>query len=84
VIAALVDAIPAVHAEDGCELYALHEGSDRLVMVEKWSSIEALNTHGEGPVLQELGLVLAEKVSTPPDVQVLHPHPAGETGKGAL
>jgi quinol monooxygenase YgiN len=42
VVAAFEKVIPTVHAEDeGCELYALHEGEDRLVMVEKWTSLEA-------------------------------------------
>ena len=42
VIAAFTEVIPAVHAEEGCELYALHEGDDRLVMIEKWTSADAL------------------------------------------
>jgi hypothetical protein len=36
VIAAVAAAIPRVHYEPGVELYALHEGSDRLVMIEKY------------------------------------------------
>ena len=36
VIAALEKAVIRVHAEDsGCELYALHENDDQLVMIEK-------------------------------------------------
>src|ERR1700733_13079818 len=44
VIAAFEAAIGKVHAEeDGCELYALHEGPDgRLVMIEKYASDEAV------------------------------------------
>jgi quinol monooxygenase YgiN len=84
VIAALVAAIPVVHEEDGCEFYALHEGEDRLVMVEKWASLDALNVHGEGPALQRVGAALADKLVAPLDVQVLHAHPAGTPEKGAL
>ena len=40
--AVLKDLIPAVHTEQGCELYALHRGKDRLVFVEKWRDMEAL------------------------------------------
>src|SRR5215469_15263018 len=32
--ATLKEMVPAVHEEDGCELYALHRGQDRLVFVE--------------------------------------------------
>jgi len=35
VIAAFTETIPEVHKEDGCELYALHQNDDRLIMVEK-------------------------------------------------
>ena len=38
VIAAFEAAIARVHDEPGVELYALHEGRDRLVMIEKYSS----------------------------------------------
>ena len=39
VIAALENAVTRVHAEDGgCELYALHENDDLLVMIEKWTT----------------------------------------------
>lgn len=42
-----------VHAHDeGCELYALHEGDDRLVMIEKWSSEQALETRGAGEAIR--------------------------------
>ena len=36
VVAAFEAAMTKVHSEEpGCELYALHEGDDRLVMIEK-------------------------------------------------
>jgi Antibiotic biosynthesis monooxygenase len=49
VIAACEAAIARVHDEPGVELYALHEGPDRLVMIEKYESagaIETLRGHG--------------------------------------
>jgi|SRR3712207_772791 len=82
---ALVEAIPAVHAEDGCELYAIHDApGDQIYMLEKWTSTELLDAHGSGPAvarLQELtrGLTAAE-------VQVIrmHPIPAGTPAQGLL
>ncbi|MBX6354750.1 MAG: antibiotic biosynthesis monooxygenase [Micromonosporaceae bacterium] len=84
VVAAIAEAIPRVHAEDGCELYALHEGDDRLVMVEKWATQEALDTHLTGPVLAELGRHLDGALARPTEIQMLRPHPAGTPEQGAL
>jgi quinol monooxygenase YgiN len=85
VIATFEQIIAKVHAEDdGCELYALHEGGDRLVMVEKWASAEALDAHSRGPALVELNKGLAGKVAGDIDVQVLRPHPAGTPRQGTL
>jgi quinol monooxygenase YgiN len=84
VLATLRSAVGQVHDEDGCELYALHESPDRLVMVEKWASADALATHSKGPALAALGAALAGKVAGAPDVQMLQPVPAGEPAKGAL
>jgi quinol monooxygenase YgiN len=84
VVAAITEAIPRVHAEDGCELYALHEGEDRLVMIEKWSSREALTAHLNAPVLAELGGRLAGKLARPTEIQLLRAHPAGTERQGAL
>lgn len=84
VIAAIVDAIPRVHAEDGCELYALHESEDHLVMIEKWSSQEALTMHLNAPVLAELGGRLKGKLAKPTEIQLLRAHPAGTHRQGAL
>jgi quinol monooxygenase YgiN len=85
VIAALEAVIARVHAEDeGCLLYALHEDADRLVMIEKWSSAEALGRHGRGPALVELHKALDELTEGDTDVQVLQPHPAGTSNQGTL
>jgi quinol monooxygenase YgiN len=84
VIAALRTAIEQVHGEDGCEMYALHETHDRLVMVEKWASGEALAVHRDAPALAALGSALRGKVAGAPDVVVLRAVPAGDPAKGEL
>lgn len=85
VIAALEDAIAAVHAADrGCELYALHEGKDRLVMIEKWADQRALEVHGEGTAVARLLQRTGSKIVGEVDVQVLRPHPAGTAEQGSL
>jgi hypothetical protein len=41
VVAAFEEAIRRVHDGPGVEIYALHEGRDRLVMIEKYASEQA-------------------------------------------
>jgi quinol monooxygenase YgiN len=81
---AFEEAIVRVHDEPGVELYALHEGSDRLVMIEKYESAEARSEHSRGAPLADLRSALDGKLTTGLDVQVLEPHPAGNAQKGAL
>lgn len=84
VLETMASTIPMVHDEPGCELYALHEGTDRLVMIERWASQDALDTHAAGPALAKLGPQLEGKLAVPLDVQTMTAHPAGDPGKGAL
>jgi quinol monooxygenase YgiN len=85
VIAAVEVAVDRVHAEEpGCELYAQHEGRDRLVMIEKYASEDAMAGHVRGAALADPQAGLAGKLQGDLDVQVLTPHPAGTPAKGAL
>jgi quinol monooxygenase YgiN len=52
---ALLAAVPKVHAEPGCELYAVHEGDGQFVMVERWETPEALKVHSRAEALTTLG-----------------------------
>jgi quinol monooxygenase YgiN len=81
---ALLAAVPKVHAEPGCELYAVHEGKGQFVMVERWESAEALKVHGSAEALTTLGGQLADKLDAPLDVRRLTPVPTGDPAKGAL
>lgn len=81
---ALQAAVPAVHAEPGCELYALHEADGAFVMVEKWADDEAMKAHGKAEPLATLGAALAGKLAAAPDIRRLTPLPAGDAGKGAV
>ena len=83
-IAACEEAIARVHDEPGVELYALHEGPDRLVMIEKYESEQALSEHSKGGALADLLSAFDGKLIGAIDVQILVPHPAGTARKGAL
>ena len=44
--------VEPTHDEDGCILYALHQGTDdpsRLAFVERWASRELLDAHLQSP-----------------------------------
>src|SRR5262249_59870089 len=84
VIEALEKAIGQLRCEPSVERYALHEGPDRLVMIEKYFSEQARSEHAKGSALAELLAGLQGKLSAGLDVQVLHPHPAGEPAKGSI
>jgi quinol monooxygenase YgiN len=84
VIEAFEAAIARVQDEPGVELYALHEGRDRLVMIEKYVSAQARSEHLKGPALADLRSALDGKLDGALDAQVLLPHPAGTMQKGVL
>ena len=84
VVEAFEAAIAREHGEPGVELYALHEGRDRLVMIEKYESEQARSEHAQGAALADLRTALQGKLTRGLDAQVLQPHPAGNPQKGAL
>jgi quinol monooxygenase YgiN len=80
-------AIPAVHAEPGCLLYALHRKAGttgEFVMIEKWASREALDAHMKGAAMREIGVALAQALAGPPDMVFLEAIPAGTPDSGAV
>ena len=86
---AVLAAVPQVHAEEGCERYALHEARDgSLVMIEQWAGPEALAAHGEGEPFTELSRRLEGKLAAGP-LQAEGPppprrsHARGGTREGA-
>lgn len=81
---ALLEAVPKVHAEPGCEVYALHESDGEFVMVERWESADALDVHGKAEALATLGGRLAGKLAGRPEVRRLTAVPGGDTTKGAI
>ena len=84
VIAAYTATIPQVHAEDGCELYALHRNADKLVIIEKWADQAALDDHARSPALAGLGAKTGELVAEPMKLLILEAVPVGDPIKGAL
>ncbi|GAA4989505.1 putative quinol monooxygenase [Kineococcus glutinatus] len=86
--AAFEQIIGDVHQEEGCLLYALQvggeQGAEKLYMVEKWTSREALAAHAAGGPLRRLDELLGDDLAVPTEVVVADPAPAGDPAKGAL
>lgn len=85
VLAALETAIPAVHTEPGCELYAIHDHPDgSIMMIEKWTTVAELDAHGSSPAVARLNEELAGALATDVSVARLGPLPVGTAEQGAL
>jgi quinol monooxygenase YgiN len=85
VVEALQRAIPAVHEEPGCELYAIHDAPDgTIVMIEKWTSVGELDDHGVGEPVRALNASLEGLLASPTEVTRLVPLPAGTDKQGQL
>ena len=82
---AIEGALPDVHAEDGCLLYALHDAADgTLVLIEKWESQELLDAHSTGEAVKRLRAAIDGLVEGPAAVVTMAPLPAGDPVKGRL
>ena len=85
VIEALRPSITAVHSEQGCELYAIHDAPDgTIVMIEKWSSVEELDQHGSGEAVRAQTAALDGLLTSPVEVTRLLPLPTGTEKQGQL
>jgi quinol monooxygenase YgiN len=85
----LVDAlratIPAVHEEDGCLLYAIHDAADgTITMLEKWETAESLHAHAGGTAVAALNEAIADHIAAPTTVTTMTPLPAGTEAQGVL
>ena len=83
--AALIRQVERVHAEEpGALLFAAHESADRLTLIEKWDSPQALQAHVAGDAIAESRAVLEPSLLEPAEIQILTPIPAGDPQKGTL
>src|SRR5689334_4620701 len=84
---AFKDLVAPTHAEDGCILYALHQGADdpsRLVFIERWASREALDAHLKTPHIAAVLEIAPDLFGESGDITVFEAVPGGEPVKGSL
>lgn len=58
----------AFRAEDGCELYAVHEAADRFFAISRWRNADALAAHAKGAAAQEMRGAVTGLVDRPTEV----------------
>ncbi len=86
-IAALTPVIEQTHDEAGCLSYALHRDVNddhTVVLVERWTSQVALESHFQQPYIAALGAVASEMLAAPPTLHFCSPLPIGDPTKGTL
>ena len=79
--------VEPTHGEEGCILYALHQGAEdpaRLAFVERWASREALDAHLASPHIQDVLAHAEELFADGGDIVVYDAAPGGEDRKGSL
>lgn len=84
-VAALAATIPGVHAEKGCELYAIHDAADgTITMLEKWTTRDDLAAHAAGSATAALNAVIEGLIAQPVLVTTMDPIPTGTVAQGQL
>ena len=77
-------AVPLVHQEPGCELFALHTDGETVFVVEKWATPADLQGHATGPAYAQIRAGIGDLVDHAADVWVLDNLPFGGTAKGTV
>jgi quinol monooxygenase YgiN len=83
--AAMQRGIAAVHEEQGCELYAIHDAEDgTITMIEKWTTVADLDAHGSAGPVGILNTDIADLIEKPTLVTRMTPIAAGTEDQGLL
>jgi quinol monooxygenase YgiN len=83
----LAELAVAAHAEQGCTLYAVHQGTDephRFVIIERWQSQEALDEHIRSDYMTAVLARAGELLAEAPDSAACTALPSGDIAKGTL
>ena len=86
-LAAVEALVSATHDEAGCLAYAVHrdlEDPRRLVLIERWTSAVALESHLMQPHVRAFGEAVGSLVAAPPVVTRTTPLGLGDPMKGTL
>jgi quinol monooxygenase YgiN len=85
VLALFEKVMPAVHEEEGCELYALYEDVDgALHMIEKWTSWDLWQVHMAGAPVAAIQSGLEGLLESDVLIEEMYGLNVGLAGKAAL
>ncbi|MEV8569606.1 putative quinol monooxygenase [Streptomyces sp. NPDC051322] len=84
VLAAVITSIPAIHQEEGCLLYTLHDGGKEFLIIEQWANESLLEQHGASEAVGQVQDALEGKLEEPVSITVATPVPCGSAEKGQL
>jgi quinol monooxygenase YgiN len=76
--------VAEVHAEPGCQLYALHESNGTFIFVEQWADADVLQAHSTAPAVTGMFKDVGEHLAEAPEIKVAQPIPVGDPAKGQL
>ncbi|MFI5793450.1 putative quinol monooxygenase [Streptomyces sp. NPDC051677] len=76
--------VPLIHAEPGCELFAVHTDGTDVFLVESWATPEDLKAHTDGEGFTRTREHLGPVLDGPGDIRVVDPIPLGVEAKGTL
>lgn len=86
-VAAFKALVEPTHREEGCILYALHQGADdprRMAFIERWASRELLDTHLQSAHVRKALERVEELFGDSAEIVVYEALPGGEAQKGSL
>jgi quinol monooxygenase YgiN len=84
-VEALQESILAVHEEQGCLLYSIHDADDgTITMIEKWTSTADLDAHTAGAAVAALNGRVKPLIAEPTTVTRMMPIAAGTGTQGLL
>lgn len=75
---------PGVQREPGCEKFALHEGGQTFVVVERWSSRALWEQHLATEDNAALNAALGPLLARPADIWDVSPVAIGDTAKSTV
>jgi quinol monooxygenase YgiN len=81
------DLLEETHGEDGCLLYALHQGTEdstRFAFVERWESPELLAKHLASDHIQTALAAVGEYCSAEPDIVYYEAIDGGTKSAGSI
>lgn len=84
VLEVYAQAVPEVHQEPGCELFALHTDQTSIFIVERWTTDEDLAVHSAAPAFARTRARVEGLLGAPADVWVLDSLPVGDPLRGII